>query len=86
LTIPENLAAATAAYRQAFGHAVPPEVLQMFASRPAALMLEIRQAVALKKAVPAWRERSRMPAIATGADWPGGGALERAAPFRGPGE
>jgi hypothetical protein len=48
--------------------------------------LEIRQAVALKKAVPAWRERSRMPAIATGADWPGGGALERAAPFRGPGE
>ena len=85
MTIPENLAAATAAYRQTFGHAVPPEVLQMFASRPAALMLEIRQAVALNKAVPAWRERSRMPTAASNADWSGGAALERAAPARSPG-
>ena len=86
MTVPESLAAATAAYRQAFGHAVPPEVVQMFASRPAPLMMEIRQAVALNKAVPAWRERSRMPSTVASADWPSSRLLEHAVPFRNPGE
>ena len=85
MTVPENLAAATAAYRQTFGHAVPSEVLQMFASRPAALMMEIRQAVALNKPVPAWRERSRMPTSSVTSDWSVSGTVERGVPFRGPG-
>lgn len=85
MTFPENLTAATLAYRQAFGHAVPPEVLQMFASRPAALVMEIRQAVALKKPVPAWRERSRLPSTSVSPDWSLGESFERSAPFRGPG-
>jgi hypothetical protein len=54
-----DLSIAAAAYRDAFGHDIPAEVLQMFAPRPAALVMEIRQAIALNRAVPGWRARSR---------------------------
>jgi hypothetical protein len=69
LTDPDNLSTAVAAYRQAFGHNVPSEVLQMFVHRPGPLLMEIRQALALSKPVPAWLARSRIPGTVPSSDW-----------------
>jgi hypothetical protein len=82
LNVPESLAAATAAYSQAFGHAVPLDVVESFAYRPGPLMMEIRQAVALKKPVPAWLARSRMSNAAVNAEGPAPRPLTRPAPVR----
>lgn len=68
MNVPQSLAAATAAYSQTFGHAVPADVVESFAYRPGPLMLEIRQAVALKKPVPAWLARSKVPAVPIATD------------------
>ncbi len=54
MTVPEPLAAVVAAYREALGHPVPVEVVQMFALRPGPLILEIRQAIALGRPVAGW--------------------------------
>ena len=62
---PSELSAAATAYRDAFGHGVPTEVLQLFAQRPGPLVMEIRQAIALNQAVPGWRARSRSTDIGT---------------------
>lgn len=87
MIVPDSLATATAAYRATFGHAVPPEVVQMFAMRPGPLLMEIRQAVALNKAVPAWLARSRVPNTSGDySDWSSGAPLERSAPARASGE
>ena len=79
MTVPDSLTAAVGAYQLAFGHHVPADVVEMFAHRPGPLMMEIRQAVALKKPVPAWLARSRVPASASAAssDWPYGAPRER---------
>ena len=58
MLVPDPLAAAAADYRREMGHAVPPEVLQMFALRPGPLIVEIRQAVALNRPVKAWLAQS----------------------------
>jgi len=73
VTEPDNLSTAIAAYRQAFGHNVPAEVLQMFVHRPGPLLMEIRQALALSKPVPAWLARSRVPGTVSTSDWSPGG-------------
>lgn len=86
MNVPENLAAATAAYSQAFGHAVPADVVESFAYRPGPLLLEIRQAVALKKPVPAWLARSKLPATASAADAMANRSPPRPAATRAPGE
>jgi hypothetical protein len=67
--VPDDLAAAINAYRQAFGHAVPPEVVQLFVTRPGPLVMEIRQAVALSRPVPAWLARSKVPNVTPSSDW-----------------
>ena len=54
MTVSEPLAAVVAAYREALGHPVPTEVVQMFALRPGPLILEIRQAIALGRPVAGW--------------------------------
>jgi hypothetical protein len=54
-----DLSIAAAAYRDAFGHEVPTQVQQMFATRPGPLVMEIRQAIALGRAVPGWRTLAR---------------------------
>ena len=54
-----ELTAALRAYQLAFGHDVPTEIVDKYASRCGPLMLEIRQAVALGKPVPAWLARSK---------------------------
>ncbi len=54
-----NLAAALRAYQVAFGHDVPTEIVDKYAGRCGPLMLEIRQAVALKQPVHAWLARSK---------------------------
>jgi hypothetical protein len=56
---PDDLAAALATYRDTFGHPVPAEVISLFAMRTGPLVMEIRQAIALGKPVPAWLARSR---------------------------
>jgi hypothetical protein len=60
----ERLHDAMEAYRQAFGHAVPANVAAMFAAQPGALVTEIRQALALRKPVPAWRSHAKDAASA----------------------
>jgi hypothetical protein len=80
-SVPEDLAAALAAYRHAFGHAVPSEVVQLFALRVGPLVMEIRQAVALQKPVPAWLARSRLPSPTLYPEWaPGTPATSGSAP------
>jgi len=69
LTLPDSLAAATAEYRQVFGHPVPAEVVQMFELRPGPLMMEIRQAVALGKPVPAWLARWKVAGSLGAPEW-----------------
>ena len=55
-----NLAAALRAYHVAFGHEVPSDIVDKYAGRSGPLMLEIRQAVELKKPVQAWLARSKV--------------------------
>lgn len=57
--ISANLAAALRAYQAAFGHQVPTEIVDKYADRCGPLMLEIRQAVALRQPVQAWLARSK---------------------------
>ncbi len=54
-----NLAAALRAYQAAFGHEVPAEIVDKYAGRCGPLLLEIRQAVALRQPVQAWLARSK---------------------------
>ena len=58
--LPTDLATALRSYLHAFGHPVPAEVIEMYASRSGPLLLEIRQAIALQRPVKAWLERSRV--------------------------
>lgn len=55
-----SLVDAMDAYRLAFGHCVPAEVTELFALRPGPLLVEIRQAVALRRAVPAWEKQGKI--------------------------
>lgn len=57
--ISASLAAALRAYQTAFGHQVPTEIVDKYADRAGPLMLEIRQAVALRQPVQAWLARSK---------------------------
>lgn len=57
-----NLAAALRAYQLAFGHEVPSDIVDKYAGRSGPLMLEIRQAVELRKPVQAWLARSKVSA------------------------
>jgi len=57
--VPPELAAAAQSYLVAFGHPVPDEVIEMLATRPGPLLLEIRQAVLLQRPVKAWLARSQ---------------------------
>jgi hypothetical protein len=57
--IPADLAATARSYLSAFGHPVPDEIVDTFATRPGPLLLEIRQAIALQRPVRAWLARSR---------------------------
>jgi hypothetical protein len=59
IQVSDELATATRSYLQAFGHPVPDEVIEKFATRPGPLLLEIRQAVSLQRPVQAWLTRSR---------------------------
>lgn len=60
LTLPDGpLRNAAASYASTFGHDVPDAVLAMFASRPGALVNEIRQAVHLVRPIPGWRDLAR---------------------------
>jgi hypothetical protein len=54
-----DVSVAAAAYCNRFGHRVPIEVRRLFALRPAPLVMEIRQAIALGRPVPGWRALSR---------------------------
>lgn len=47
------------AYRLAFGHAVPGTVSMLFSQQPGPLLMEIRQAIALGRPVPAWRVHAK---------------------------
>ena len=58
--VSDQLATATHAYLKAFGHPVPDEIIEMFASRDGPLLLEIRQAIALQRPIKAWLARSRI--------------------------
>ena len=57
--ISANLAAALRAYDAAFGHPVPVEIIDKYVDRCGPLLLEIRQAVALRQPVKAWLARSK---------------------------
>jgi hypothetical protein len=57
--VSERLATALRSYHAAFGHDVPAEIVAMYATRCGPLILEIRQAIALGKAVPAWSARAK---------------------------
>lgn len=60
LTIPDGpLRNAATSYAAMFGHEVPDTVIAMYASRPGALVNEIRQAVHLVRPIPGWRELAR---------------------------
>jgi hypothetical protein len=60
IQVPAAVATACKSYLSAFGHPVPDEVIEMFASRPGPLLLEIRQAVSLQRPVKAWQTRPRV--------------------------
>lgn len=55
-----QLATALRAYQTAFGHNVPTEIVDKYAGRCGPLMLEIRQAIALRQPVEAWLARSKV--------------------------
>jgi hypothetical protein len=63
--VPADLAVACRSYLSAFGHPVPDEVIEMFASRPGPLLLEIRQAVSLQR--PADAAESQRDALSAAA-------------------
>jgi hypothetical protein len=67
--VPDELTAALTAYRHTFGHPVPSEVIRLFSVRTGPLLMEIRQAIALGKPVPAWLTRSRTPDSAAFPEW-----------------
>lgn len=67
-----SLQKAAESYRLAFGHGVPPSVAAMFASQPGPLLMEIRQALALQRPVPAWRTQAERP-VDTVDRWGNGG-------------
>jgi hypothetical protein len=58
--VSDQLATAANSYLKTFGHPVPDEIIEMFASRDGPLLLEIRQAIALERPIKAWLARSRM--------------------------
>ena len=62
--LPANLAAALRAYQTAFGHEVPRDIVDKNVGRSGPLMLEIRQAVELRKPVQAWLARSKVSPLA----------------------
>ena len=66
IQISEELATATRSYLHTFGHPVPDEVIEMFATRQGPLLLEIRQAVSLQRPVKAWLARSRIGPVGVG--------------------
>jgi hypothetical protein len=70
--VQDDLSIALNAYRNAFGHPVPSEVIRLFQLRVGPLLMEIRQAIALGKPVPAWLARSRLPDTAAFPEWTGG--------------
>ena len=57
--ISDGLAAATKSYLHAFGHPVPDEIIERYATRAGPLLREIRQAIALQRPVKSWLDRSR---------------------------
>ena len=59
---PAGLAAALRSYYEAFGHEVPTEIVDKYVNRCGPLLLEIRQAVALRQPVPAWQALSKAKA------------------------
>lgn len=63
--VPAALAVEARSYLSAFGHPVPDEVLEMFATRPGPLIMEIRQAVSLQRPVKAWLAKSRPGPVGT---------------------
>jgi hypothetical protein len=65
-----DVSVAATAYRDTFGHSVPIEVLRLFERRPGPLIMEIRQAIALGRAVPGWRALSRASDLSAVATWP----------------
>lgn len=67
--LPENLVSQLDAYVRAFGHGVPSDVVRAYAGRPGPLILEIKQAVALQRPVPAWLTRSKSPATTPREEW-----------------
>ena len=46
-------------YRRTFGHGVPAQVAALYGSQPGPLLVEIRQAIALARPVPAWIKHSQ---------------------------
>ncbi|MBS0394443.1 MAG: hypothetical protein JSR54_07425 [Proteobacteria bacterium] len=68
-----DLSIAAAAYRDAFGHGVPTEVQRLFAMRPGPLVMEIRQAIALRRPVPGWEALSRNADASQSIAFPPGG-------------
>ncbi len=58
--VSDQLATAVNSYLKTFGHPVPDEIIEMFASRDGPLLLEIRQAIALERPIKAWLARSRV--------------------------
>jgi len=57
--ISDELATATRSYLKAFGHPVPDEIIERYATRCGPLLLEIRQAVAMQRPVKSWIGRPR---------------------------
>jgi hypothetical protein len=55
----DELRDAMETYRAKFGHGVPATVAMMFQTQPGPLTVEIRQAIAMDRPVPAWRECAR---------------------------
>ncbi len=67
--VSEQLAGELRAYQLAFDHVVPVEIVQQFARRPGLLVMEIRQAVALRRPVRAWLERSKVASTSPPPEW-----------------
>ena len=67
--VSDDLSSALSAYRHTFGHSVPADVVRLFSLRVGPLVMEIRQAIALGKPVPAWLARSRVTDATTQPEW-----------------
>jgi len=57
IPISDELATATRSYLQTFGHPVPDEVIERFATRQGPLLFEVRQAISQQRPVKAWLTR-----------------------------